>query len=160
VKIKAHLAAAALVLTGCGGSAGSRAPVPGLPDLDLSAAGFNLVLSAPQGAMAKASGGDVTVEKPPNFALIVRPVRFKGSPTNAMKIFLNKVQKQVSYPLDEPDALIYEIRDSTPPEYGLKTVIHAAGADYICSSSAPKGVTFTRADVDAMLASCRSLGTK
>ena len=137
-----------------GQAAGSRTGAPGL---DLSAAGFNVTIQAPEGAVAKKADTDVEVEKLPHFSMLIAEGKTNISGTKA---FLSGAYKQVAYPVDTPDTVVYEIRDSNPPDIGFRAVVTTGGKTYRCGSVAPKGVSFSRTDVDAMLAACRSLQAK
>ena len=85
-----------------GQAAGSRTGAPGL---DLSAAGFNVTIQAPEGAVAKKADTDVEVEKLPHFSMLIAEGKTNISGTKA---FLSGAYKQVAYPVDTPDTIVYE----------------------------------------------------
>jgi hypothetical protein len=137
--------------------------------LDLSGAGLNLTILAPQGATAAKNADEPTeveVRLLPNFALLVSPGKVA---TSRMKAELGDTWKPgtvgaalargFKLVVDTPDALLYEVPVGSPSTFRVYAGVTIGEQAYVCSSD-DNDRQFTRADAEAMLAACRSLKAK
>ena len=143
---------------GAGGGAGPVAAAAKLVTLDASAAGEEYkgwTLTAPEGAVAKEDFGALAVTDGKGFQLEVHGGTVDMA-ARKKEIEANDVNKLKRFITDAPDTLVYE---SDPGMGGVQVHFLAAvkvgDADYSCENT--KGPTYNKAQIDAMLAACRSI---
>jgi hypothetical protein len=144
--------------TSGGGGGGAPAPAAKLVEVDGSVGGESFAgvkLMAPEGAVAKEDFGALSVSDGKGFQLEVHsgPADIAN---RKKEIESNDINKLKRYITDAPDAVVYE----SDPGMGGKQVHFIAGvklgdAEFYCENT--KGPTYNQAQVEAMLASCRSL---
>ena len=143
---------------GGGGGAAPTAPPAKLVEVDGSVGGESFAgvkLMAPEGATAKEDFGALSVSDGKGFQLEVH----SGAADIASRkkeIESNDVNKLKRYITDAPDAVVYE----SDPGMGGKQVhfiasVKLGDAEFYCENS--KGPTYTQAQTEVMLQSCRSL---
>jgi hypothetical protein len=129
------------------------APVK-LATLSLEDASIDATVEAPEGAKAADEFGAVVVSAGESFQLqinssatdlVARKKEIEGNPVNKLKAFVT----------DTPTELVYETEVMGKPEFHFVANVELDGAKYNCEDK--KGQAFTKADVDAMLAACKSL---
>jgi hypothetical protein len=131
--------------------------------LDLSAAGLKATIQAPAGAKANDEFGiSVAVVKPPHFAISLEatddgPKHIASSRKFAVD---NNMQKLKAFYVDTPDTLVYETSLISNKLIHFVTTVKVGGKTYSCEDKKDADNNYTRADVDAMLAACRSLKAK
>ena len=177
-KLFISIALAAAVLGGCGdkkakesggggGTAGGgggggggkvAAPAAKLVEIDASPAGESFQgwkLMAPEGVTAKDDFGALGVTDGKGFQLEVHSGTV-DMPARKKEIESNDINKLKKFLTDSPDTLVYE---SDPGMGGVQVhflaAIKVGGADYSCENA--KGPTYTKAQIDAMLAACKSI---
>jgi hypothetical protein len=125
-----------------------------LAKLSLEEAEIEATLEAPEGAKAADEFGAVVVSAGESFQLQVN-----GSATDLAarkkEIEGNTVNKLKAFVTDTPTELVYETEVMGKPEFHFVANVELDGAKYHCEDK--KGQAFTKADVDAMLAACKSL---
>jgi hypothetical protein len=125
-----------------------------LAPLSLEDAEIDATLQAPEGAKAADEFGAVVVSAGESFQLQVN-----GGATDLaarkQEIEANTVNKLKAFVTDTPTELVYETEVMGKPEFHFVANVELDGAKYNCEDK--KGQAFTRADVDAMLAACKSL---
>lgn len=129
------------------------APVE-LASLSLEDAGIDATLQAPAGAKAADEFGSVVVSAGEGFQLQVStgPADLAAS---KKEIEGNTVNKLKSFVTDAPTELVYESEVAGKAEFHFLANVELDGAKYNCEDK--KGQAFTKADIDAMLAACKSL---
>jgi hypothetical protein len=131
--------------------------------LDLSAAGLKATIQAPAGSKASDEFGiAVAVRKPPHFAISLEatddgPKHIASSRKFAVD---NDQQKLKAFYVDSPDALLFETSFIGNKLFHFVTTVKVGGKTYSCEDKKDADNNYTRADVDAMLAACRSLKAK
>lgn len=125
-----------------------------LASLSLEDAGLDATLQAPEGAKAAEEFGAYVVSAGEAFQLQIstgeadlaaRKTEIEGNTVNKLKAFVT----------ESPTELLYETEVSGKPEFHFVANVVIDDAKYNCEDK--KGQPFTRADVDAMLAACKSL---
>ncbi len=129
------------------------APVK-LASLSLEDSGLEGTLEAPEGAKAAAEFGAFLVNAGESFQLEIhsgpadlaaRKKEIEGNTINKLKSFVTESETE----------LVYETEVMGKAEFHFLANVELDGAKYNCEDK--KGQAFTKADVDAMLASCKSL---
>jgi hypothetical protein len=130
-------------------TAGGTAP------LDLAKAGLKATMQAPRRAAATEEYGSVFVRKPPSFAMEINQkevVAFRKD------VVSNDIQKLKKFHVDTPETLLYETTLMGNSLFHFVAAVKVGAKKYTCEDE--KGNTFTKADVEAMLAACQSLRAK
>lgn len=129
------------------------APVK-LADLSLEDAGLDGILQAPEGAKASEDFGSFVVQAGESFQLQIntgaadlaaRKKEIEGNTVNKLKSFVTESETE----------LVYETEVMGKAEFHFVANVEVDGAKYNCEDK--KGQAFAKADVDAMLAACKSL---
>jgi hypothetical protein len=125
-----------------------------LAALSLEDAEIEATLQAPEGAKAADEFGAVVVSAGESFQL-----QIGTGPTDLAarkkEIEGNTVNKLKGFVTDAPTELVYETEVMGKPEFHFVANVELDGAKYNCEDK--KGQAFTKADIDAMLAACKSL---
>ena len=124
--------------------------------LDLRPAGLPLVIVAPEGATARDAYGWVNVEAP---RFHIRIVEGRAD----MAIFKENLKDWGTlkgFPVDSADAVVSESLVLGAIQFHFMATVEVAGTRYCCEDYKGQAYNFTRAEVDAMLAACRSLAAK
>lgn len=126
-----------------------------LATLSLEEAGIDASVEAPEGATAKEDFGAYTVTAGDTFALQIntgaadlaaRKGEIEGNTVNKLKSFVTESETE----------LVYETEVMGKTQFHFVANVEVDGAKYNCENQ--KGATnYTKADVDAMLAACKSL---
>lgn len=132
-------------------------PAAKLAELDVSSAGEaykGWKLMAPEGATAKEQFGALEVKAGDGFQLEVH-----SGPTDMAarkkEIASNDVNKLKRYVTEAPDAIVYESEVMSKNEFHFLATIKVGDAEFSCENS--KGPTYTQAQIEAMLAACKSI---
>lgn len=147
--------AAAATFAASLGSAGF-AQTKSMP-LDLTGAGIQAVIQAPEGAKAKQFLSTTRVSNGPHFSVEVTPIypmEFGVAKDVA------KTEAKVKFLVDTPETLVWE-SDGAPGTRSshFYTTLKVGGKLHGCFDTRGYG-DYSKADVDAMLAACRSLKAK
>jgi hypothetical protein len=129
------------------------APVK-LAALSIEDAGIDATLQAPEGAKAAEEFGSVVVSAGESFQLQINS-NHADLAASKKEIEANTVNKLKSFVTDSPTELVYETEVMGKAEFHFLANVELDGAKYNCEDK--KGQAFTKADVDAMLAACKSL---
>jgi hypothetical protein len=129
------------------------APVE-LASLSLEDANLEATLQAPQGAKAADEFGAVVVSAGESFQLQIN-TGAADLAARKQEIEGNPVSKLEGFVTDTPTELVYETDVAGKAEFHFVANVELDGAKYNCEDK--KGQAFTKADVDAMLAACKSL---
>ena len=144
---------------GGGGGGGAKAAPPAkLVEIDASPAGEDYKgwkVMAPEGATAKDDFGALAVTDGKGFQLEVHGGAVDMA-ARKKEIEANDVNKLKRFITDAPDTLVYE---SDPGMGGIQVhflaAIKVGDADYSCENT--KGPVYDKAQIDAMLAACKSI---
>jgi hypothetical protein len=122
--------------------------------VDLTPAGIAATISVPAGTTMKESFGDAALKNGPRFQLLVHPgdrdlARWKA------EVVANDVNKLKRWVSEAPDALVYETTVMNKPEFHFVANVDVGGKRISCEDD--KGPVYALADVQAMLAACRTL---
>jgi hypothetical protein len=131
--------------------------------LDLSAAGLKATIQAPAGALGSDEFGiSVAVRKPPHFAISLEAVDDGPKHIASSRKFAveNDQQKLKAFHVESPDTLLFEASFLGNKLFHFVTTVKVGGKTYACEDKKDADNNYTRADVDAMLAACRSLKAK
>lgn len=125
-----------------------------LAEISLEDAGLEAKLQAPEGAKATAEFGSFLVQSGESFQL---QINSSGADLAAAKqeIEGNTVNKLKSFVTESETELVYESEVMGKPQFHFLANVEVDGAKYNCEDK--KGQDFTKADVDAMLAACKSM---
>jgi hypothetical protein len=129
------------------------APVK-LAALSLEDADLDATIQAPEGAKATAEFGAVLVGAGETFQLQINS-NHADLAASKKEIEGNTVNKLKSFVTDSATELVYESEVMGKGEFHFLANVEVEGAKYNCEDK--KGQAFTKADVDAMLAACKSL---
>ena len=125
-----------------------------LASLSLEEVGLEATVQAPEGAKAADEFGAYVVTAGESFQL-----QINTGPTDLAarkaEIEGNTVNKLRSFVTENETELVYETEVMDKPEFHFVANVDLDGAKYNCEDK--KGQAFTQADVDAMLAACKSL---
>jgi hypothetical protein len=128
--------------------------------LDLSAAGVPVVIQAPEGAKAQKFLSTTRVSTGPHFSLEITPDPIYPMEFGAAKDAA-KLESKVAFTTDTADTLVWE---STGPAGARSahfyTVVKFGGRPHACFDTRGAAEPYAKADVDAMLAACRSVKAK
>lgn len=125
-----------------------------LATLSLEDASIEASLQAPEGAKAAEDFGAVVVSSGESFQLQIN----SGATDLAARkqeIEANTVNKLKSFVSESETELVYETEVMGKAEFHFVAAVELDGAKYSCEDK--KGQAFTKADIDAMLAACKSL---
>jgi hypothetical protein len=125
-----------------------------LATLSLEDASLDATLQAPEGAKAVDEFGAVVVSAGESFQLQIN-TGATDLAARKQEIEGNTVNKLKSFVTETPTELLYETEVMGKPEFHFVANVELDGAKYNCEDK--KGQAFTRADIDAMLAACKSL---
>jgi hypothetical protein len=125
-----------------------------LAELSLAPAGLNAKLSAPEGAKAAEEFGAYTVKAGENFQLELR-AGATDIAARKKEIAENTVNKLKRYAVESEEELVYETEVMGSAEFHFVANVTLDGAKYACEDT--KGKAYTQADIDAMVAACKSL---
>lgn len=131
----------------------AAAPVK-LAPLSLEDAEIEATLQAPEGAKAADEFGAVVVSAGESFQLQVG-TGATDLAARKKEIEGNTVNKLKSFVTDTATELVYETEVMGKPEFHFVANVELGDAKYNCEDK--KGQAFTKADIDAMLAACKSL---
>jgi hypothetical protein len=131
----------------------AAAPVE-LAALSLEDAGIDAKLQAPKGAKATEEFGSVVVSAGESFQLQIN-TNHADIAASKKEIEGNTVNKLKSFVTDAAAELVYESEVMGKAEFHFLANVELEGAKYNCEDK--KGQAFTKADIDAMLAACKSL---
>lgn len=124
--------------------------------LDLSSAGFKVVVDAPKGATAKEEFGRITVKHGDGFQLSIG-TDAANIESAKKEIAANDINKLKGYVIKTKDALLYESA-VMGSEFHFLANVKVGNKMYQCEDV--KGPTFTKQQVQDMLNSCKSLKVK
>ncbi len=149
-------AAGAVVLMGSL-SGVALAQEPKTVALDLTPAGIPAVVQAPVGAKAQKFLSTTRVSNGPHFSVEITPIypmEFGGVRDVA------KMEPRMKFAVDTPDTLVWE-SDGAPGTHSshFYTTLKVGGKLHGCFDTRGYG-DYSKADVDAMLAACRTLKAK
>lgn len=133
------------------------AAAPKLVDLDASSAGDDYKgwkLSAPEGAKAKDSFGALEVKAGDGFQLEVHSGKLDMA-ARKKEIADNTMNKLKRYVVESPDAIVYESGVGGGSEFHFLAAAKVGDTDVSCEDV--KGPTYTQAQIETMLASCKTL---
>lgn len=124
--------------------------------IDLSPAGIKAVMDAPEGATAKEYLSTTRVAKAPHFSVEITPIypMELGAAKDAAKR-----EAKAEFRVDTADTLVWDSDGGVARASHFYTTLKVGGKLHACFDTRGYG-NFTRADVDAMLAACRSLKAK
>ena len=149
--------AAVIALAAC--LAGVAAAEIKTASLDLSSAGVPAVIQAPEGAKAQKFLSTTRVSSGRHFSVEITPEPIYPMEFGAAKDAA-KTEAKVSFGVDTADTLVWE---STSPAGSRSShfyaVVKFGGMPHACFDTRGAG-DYSKADVDAMLAACRSLKAK
>lgn len=116
-----------------------------------------VILQAPKGAAATESYGSVTVKEGAGFQL---DISAEGADIASRKgeIAANDVNKLEKFHVESADTLVYESKVMGKNEFHFLANVKVGEETFSCEDS--KGPTYTRAQVDTMLAACKSITAK
>jgi hypothetical protein len=125
--------------------------------LDLSGAGVKAVIQAPEGAKAKEFLSTTRVSNGPHFSVEITPIypmEF-GAARDAAKM-----ETKAKFLVDTPDTLVWE-SDGAPGAHSshFYTTVKVGAKLHACFDTRGSG-DYSKAEVDAMLAACRTLKAK
>lgn len=129
------------------------APVK-LAELSMEDAGLDAKLQAPDGAKAAEDLGAFVVTAGESFQLQIN-TGAADLAASKKEIEGNTVNKLKSFVTESETELVYETEVAGKPEFHFVMNLELDGAKYNCEDK--KGQAFTRADIDAMVAACKSL---
>lgn len=167
--IRISLVVIAVLVSGCKdkkeGAATSAKPSetakpvakPKLVELDASAAGEGYKgwkLMAPEGAAAKEAFGALEVKAGDGFQLEVHSGAV-DMPARKKETEANDVNKLKRYVTDTPEAIVYESEAMGKTEFHFLAAQKIGGEDFSCENT--KGPTYTQAQIETMLESCKSI---
>ncbi|MCA9708656.1 MAG: hypothetical protein KDK70_22600 [Myxococcales bacterium] len=131
----------------------AAAPVK-LAELSLEDAGLDAKLQAPEGAKALEDLGAYVVSAGEGFQLQINT----GSAdlvASKKEIEANPVNKLKGFVSESETELVYETEVSGKSEFHFVMNLELDGAKYNCEDK--KGTPFTKDDIDAMIAACKSM---
>ncbi len=131
----------------------AAAPVK-LAELSLEDAGLDAKLQAPEGAKASEEFGAYLVQSGEAFQLEIH-TNFADLAARKKEIEGNTVNKLKRFVTESETELLYETEVMGKAEFHFIANVELDGAKYNCENK--KGPTYTKADIDAMLAACKSL---
>ena len=125
-----------------------------LAELSLEDAGLEAKLQAPEGAKVSAEFGSFLVQAGESFQL---QINSSAADLAAAKkeIEGNTVNKLKAFVTESETELVYESEVMGKAQFHFVANVEVDGAKYNCEDK--KGQDFTKADVDAMLAACKSM---
>lgn len=125
-----------------------------LAKISLEDSGMDATLSAPEGAKIAEEFGAFTVKAGDAFQLEIHTGTAKMD-ARKKEIESNTVQKLKTFHTDSETELLYETEVMGKTEFHFVTNMEVDGAQYHCEDT--KGKAYARADIDAMVAACKSL---
>lgn len=125
-----------------------------LATLSLEDVGLEATVQAPEGAKAADEFGAFVVTAGEGFQLQINSSAADLAARKA-EIEGNTVNKLKAFVAESPTELVYETEVMGKPEFHFVANVEVEDAKYNCEDK--KGQAFTRADVDAMLAACKSM---
>jgi hypothetical protein len=128
----------------------------GATTIDLTPAGIPGVISVPAGTKFRDAFGDAELKNAPRFQLVVHPSSRDIAKAKA-EIAANTVNKLKRWITDAPDALVYESAVGRSPKSEFHFLANVPLGARTVSCEDEKGPFFSLADVQAMLAACRTL---
>lgn len=125
-----------------------------LAEVSLEDAGLDAKLQAPEGAKAAEDLGAFVVTAGESFQLQINtgPADLAAS---KKEIEGNTINKLKAFVTESETELVYETEVAGKPEFHFVMNLELDGAKYNCEDK--KGQAFTKADIDAMVAACKSL---
>jgi hypothetical protein len=127
--------------------------------IDLSPSGLKAAMAAPEGATAKAFLSTIRVAKPTHFSVEITPEPIYPIEFGAAKDAA-KTETQAVFRVDSPDTIVWESNGPAGARSShFYTTVKLGAKVHACSDTRGSG-DFTPADVDAMLAACRTLKAK
>jgi hypothetical protein len=148
---------------GAGGGGGAPAPTEPaaapakLAELDLSSVGEDYAgwkIMAPEGATAKDDFGAIGVKAGDGFQLEIHTGDINMA-ERKKEIESNDINKLKGYLTDTADTLVYESEVMSKKEVHLLAVHKVGDVAVYCENT--KGPTYNKAQIEAMLAACKSL---
>ncbi len=135
--------------------ADAKAAAPAkLAELSLEDAGLDAKLQAPEGAKGAEDLGAFTVTAGESFQLQINTGEADLA-ARKKEIESNPVNKLKSFVTESDTELVYETEVMGKSEFHFVMGVELDGAKYNCEDK--KGQAFTKADIDAMVAACKSL---
>jgi hypothetical protein len=142
-------------------AAESKAPPPKQVKLvatDLSPAGIEATMQAPEGATVKEAFGSAEVATADNsFHLEIGTDKADMAARKA-EIDGNDINKLKRYVIDEPDGILYESVVMGKSEFHLLVNAEGGESGFECQDS--KGPSYTEAQAQAMFKACKTLAPK
>ncbi|MEX1361596.1 MAG: hypothetical protein AB1Z98_00595 [Nannocystaceae bacterium] len=126
-----------------------------LAELSLQDAGLEAKMQAPEGAKASEDFGAYVVQAGESFQLQVN-MGAADLAASKQEIEGNTVNKLKSFITESETELVYESEVMGKTQFHFLANVEVDGAKYNCEDK--KGQDFSKADVDAMLAACKSMG--
>lgn len=125
-----------------------------LAELSLEDAGVEAKMQAPEGAKASEEFGAYVVQAGESFQLQIN-TGAADLAASKQEIEGNTVNKLKSFITESETELVYESEVMGKTQYHFLANVEVDGAKYNCEDK--KGQDFSKADVDAMLAACKSM---
>jgi len=125
-----------------------------LAEVSLEDAGLDAKLQAPEGAKAAEDLGAFVVLAGESFQLQIN-TGAADLAARKTEIESNTVNKLKSFVTESETELVYETEVMGKAEFHFVSNLELDGAKYNCEDK--KGQAFTKADIDAMVAACKSL---
>ena len=129
------------------------APVK-LAELSLEDTGLEAKIQAPEGAKASEEFGAFLVQAGESFQLQIN-TQAADLAVAKQEIEGNTVNKLKSFITESETELVYETEVMGKAQFHFVANVEVDGAKYSCEDK--KGQDFSKADVDAMLAACKSM---
>lgn len=125
-----------------------------LAELSLEDAGLEAKIQAPEGAKASAEFGAFLVQAGESFQLQINSSAADLAAAKA-EIEGNTVNKLKGFVTESETELVYETEVAGKAQFHFVANVEVDEAKYNCEDK--KGQDFTKADVEAMLAACKSM---
>jgi hypothetical protein len=128
--------------------------------VDLSAAGIKATMQAPAGASVENAFGSARVAKLPHFSVDVGTTSMADSLSSAKNdAKTSRYYKASTFHTDAPDLIVWESQaPNGSPAFHFYALLKGGDPLFTCADTRPN--IYTRADVEAMVAACRSLKAK